>query len=66
MGARLPVVGGPLLTFPFALIQGGWTFTLTKSLTYVLVVHLLFDAVVFSVIVYAHTGGWPAIFLLSP
>ncbi|QAY75046.1 CPBP family intramembrane metalloprotease [Agromyces protaetiae] len=55
---------GPLLTIPFALVQG-WTFTLTKSLTYVLVVHLLFDAVVFSVIVYAH-NGWPAIFLLSP
>ncbi|WP_127793098.1 type II CAAX prenyl endopeptidase Rce1 family protein [Agromyces sp. LHK192] len=55
---------GPLLTVPFALIQG-WTFSLTKSLTYVLVVHLLFDAVVFSVIVYAH-NGWPAIFLLAP
>ncbi|MRG61385.1 CPBP family intramembrane metalloprotease [Agromyces sp. CFH 90414] len=55
---------GPLLTIPFALIQG-WTFSLTKSLTYVLVVHLLFDAVVFAVIVYAHTG-WPPIFLLAP
>ena len=55
---------GPLLTFPFALLQG-YTFKLTKSLTYVLVVHLLFDAIVFSVIVYAH-NGWPAIFLLAP
>ena len=55
---------GPLLTIPFALLQG-YTFKLTKSLTYVLVVHLLFDAVVFAVIVYAHTG-WPAIFLLAP
>lgn len=54
---------GPLLTIPFALIQG-WTFTLTKSLTYVLCVHLLFDAVVFAVIVYAH-NGWPAIFLIA-
>ena len=55
---------GPLLTIPFALIQG-YTFKLTKSLTYVFVVHMLFDAVVFAVIVYAHTG-WPAIFLLAP
>src|ERR671920_1814845 len=51
---------GPLLTIPFALLQG-FTFKLTKSLTYVLVVHLLFDAIVFAVIVYAH-NGWPAIF----
>lgn len=55
---------GPLLTIPFALVQG-WLFTRTKSLTYVFVVHMLFDAVVFAVIVYAHTG-WPAIFLLAP
>jgi membrane protease YdiL (CAAX protease family) len=55
---------GPLLTIPFALIQG-YTFKLTKSLTYVLVVHLIFDAVVFCVIVYAH-NGWPAIFPLVP
>ncbi|MDQ2660938.1 MAG: CPBP family intramembrane metalloprotease [Actinomycetota bacterium] len=55
---------GPLLTIPFALIQG-YTFKLTKSLTYVLVVHLLFDAIVFCVIVYAH-NGWPAIFPLVP
>jgi membrane protease YdiL (CAAX protease family) len=55
---------GPLLTIPFALIQG-YTFKLTKSLTYVLVVHLIFDAVVFAVIVYAH-NGWPAIFPFAP
>ena len=55
---------GPLLTIPFALLQG-YTFKLTKSLTYVLAVHLLFDAIVFAVIVYAH-NGWPAIFLLAP
>jgi membrane protease YdiL (CAAX protease family) len=55
---------GPLLTIPFALLQG-YTFSLTKSLTYVITVHLLFDAVVFLVIVYAHTGV-PPIFLLAP
>jgi membrane protease YdiL (CAAX protease family) len=54
----------PLLTIPFALLQG-YTFSLTKSLTYVITVHLLFDAVVFLVIVYAHTGV-PPIFLLAP
>ncbi|RXZ67471.1 CPBP family intramembrane metalloprotease [Agromyces albus] len=55
---------GPLLTIPFALLQG-YTFTLTKSLSFVITVHLLFDLVVFLVIVYAHTGV-PPIFLLAP
>jgi membrane protease YdiL (CAAX protease family) len=55
---------GPLLTIPFALLQG-YTFKLTKSLAYVITVHLLFDLVVFLVIVYAHTGV-PPIFLLAP
>jgi membrane protease YdiL (CAAX protease family) len=44
---------GPLLTIPFALLQG-YIFTKTKSLTYVVVIHLLFDAVVFLAIVHAH------------
>ena len=44
---------GPLLTIPFALLQG-WIFTKTKSLTYVVIIHLLFDAVVFLAIVHAH------------
>lgn len=45
---------GPLLTIPFALVQG-FTFTITrKNLLYVVVLHLLFDAVVFAVIVHAH------------
>ncbi len=43
---------GPALTVPFALIQG-LTFAVTASLTYVLLVHLLFDAVVFAVLVHA-------------
>ncbi|HRN29442.1 MAG TPA: CPBP family intramembrane metalloprotease [Terrimesophilobacter sp.] len=53
---------GPLLTIPFALVQG-FTFNLTKSLTYVLVVHLLFDAIVFLVIVGARNPGWLPIFV---
>ncbi len=44
---------GPLLTIPFALLQG-YIFTKTKSLTYVVIIHLLFDAVVFFAIVHAH------------
>jgi len=52
---------GPLLTIPFALLQG-WTFSKTKSLTYVVCVHLLFDLVVFAVLVHAHNRDWLAIF----
>lgn len=44
---------GPLLTIPFALVQGA-IFSWTKNLLYVVTVHLLFDAVVFLVIVHAH------------
>jgi membrane protease YdiL (CAAX protease family) len=54
---------GPLLTFPFALLQG-YTFSLTRSLGYVITVHLLFDLVVFLVIVHARNPGALPIFLL--
>jgi hypothetical protein len=47
---------GPLLTIPFALLQG-FIFMKTRSLTYVVTVHLLFDAVVFLVLVHAHNPG---------
>lgn len=47
---------GPLLTIPFALVQG-YIFMRTRSLWYVVTVHLLFDAVVFGVLVYAHNPG---------
>lgn len=53
---------GPLLTFPFALLQG-YTFSLTKSLSYVVSVHLLFDLVLFLALVHAHNRDWLAIFL---
>ncbi|GMA34413.1 hypothetical protein GCM10025876_06170 [Demequina litorisediminis] len=46
---------GPLLTVPFALVQG-WIFACWKSLGYVVTVHLLFDAVVFAVLVHGHLG----------
>lgn len=53
---------GPALTIPFALLQG-YIFHRTKSLTYVLIVHLLFDFVVFLVIVHAHDPASLPIFL---
>ena len=53
---------GPLLTFPFALLQG-YTFKLTKSLTYVVSVHLLFDLVLFLALVHAHDREWLPVFL---
>ena len=55
---------GPLMTFPFALLQG-YTFSKTKSLTYVVCVHLLFDLVVYLVLVHAHNPEWVRIFLFS-
>jgi hypothetical protein len=47
---------GPVLTIPFALLQG-FIFLRTRSLGYVVTVHLLFDAVVFAVLVHAHNPG---------
>ncbi|WP_136055884.1 CPBP family intramembrane glutamic endopeptidase [Microbacterium sp. K24] len=54
---------GPLLTIPFALLQG-FIFLRTHSLAYVVTVHLLFDAVVFAVLVHAHNPGLLPIFLV--
>ena len=53
---------GPLLIYPFALIQG-WIFKLTRSLTYIVCVHLLFDFVLFLVLVHAHNRDWLAFFI---
>lgn len=54
---------GPVLTIPFALVQG-FLFLRTRSLWYVVTVHLLFDAVVFGVLVHAHNPGLVPFFLL--
>lgn len=54
---------GPALTIPFALLQG-WIFLRTHSLAYVVTVHLLFDAVVFAVLVHAHNPGMLPFFLV--
>lgn len=56
---------GPLLTIPFALIQG-WLFSWAKTLPFVLTVHLLFDAVVFAVLVNAHHPDLFDIFITAP
>lgn len=53
---------GPVLTIPFALVQG-YIFLRTRSLSYVVTVHLLFDAVVFAVLVHAHN---PSMFDVFP
>ena len=57
---------GPVLTIPFALLQAV-IFMKTRSLCYVVTVHLLFDGVVFAVLVHAHNPGLlDGIFLVSP
>lgn len=56
---------GPLLTIPFALVQG-WIFRRTASLTYVVTVHLLFDLVVFMVLVHAHHPDVFDVFVTAP
>lgn len=56
---------GPLLTIPFALIQG-YIFVRTRSLGYVVTVHLLFDAVVFAVLVHAHNAELFNVFPTAP
>ncbi|MDC7120025.1 CPBP family intramembrane metalloprotease [Cellulomonas fimi] len=56
---------GPLLTVPFALVQG-WIFRKTASLTYVVSVHLLFDLVVFMVLVHAHEPSLFDVFVTAP
>ncbi|MBD5786472.1 CPBP family intramembrane metalloprotease [Cellulosimicrobium terreum] len=56
---------GPLLTIPFALVQG-WIFSWSKSLTYVVAVHLLFDLVVFGVLVHAHHPELLDVFVTAP
>ena len=52
---------GPVLTVPFALLQG-YIFQRTRSLTYVVTVHLSFDLIIFMILVHAHTPAWFDIF----
>lgn len=52
----------PFFIFPFALLQA-FIFTRTKSLSYIVSVHLLFDFVLFLVLVHAHNRAWIDIFI---
>ncbi|VXC10531.1 conserved membrane hypothetical protein [Arthrobacter sp. 9AX] len=52
----------PFFIFPFALLQAR-LFTITKSLSYIVTVHLLFDFVLFLVLIHAHNREWIDIFL---
>ena len=56
---------GPILTIPFALLQG-FIFVKSRSLAFVVTIHLIFDAVVFAVLVHAHNPELFAIFPLIP
>ena len=53
---------GPLLTIPFALMQA-WIFEKSRSVYYIITVHLLFDVVVFLVLIYAYHPEWAPVFL---
>jgi hypothetical protein len=52
----------PFFIFPFALLQAR-LFAITRSLTYIVAVHLLFDFVLFLVLVHAHNRAWIDVFL---
>ena len=56
---------GPLLTIPFALLQG-YIFQRTRSLTYVVTVHLTFDAIIFGILVHAYNPALFDIFVTDP
>jgi hypothetical protein len=50
------------LTIPFALVQG-YLFNRTRSLLYIVSTHLIFDCVLFLVLLPAHKPGWLPIFV---
>jgi hypothetical protein len=52
----------PVFIFPFALLQA-FIFTRTRSLSYIICVHLLFDFVLFLVLLHAHNRAWIDIFI---
>lgn len=56
---------GPLLTVPFALLQG-YIFARTRSLPYVVTVHLTFDVIIFGILVHAYNPGLADVFVTDP
>ena len=64
LGAGVPQVA-PRLTIPFALLQG-YIFARTRSLLYVVTVHLSFDLIIFAILVNAHTPQLFDVFVTAP
>jgi membrane protease YdiL (CAAX protease family) len=56
---------GPALTVPFAVLQG-YIFQRTRSLAYVVTVHLSFDLIIFMILVHAHTPALFDVFVTEP
>ena len=56
---------GPFFTVPFALLQG-YIFQRTRSLAYIVTVHLSFDVIIFMILVHAHTPALFNVFVTSP
>lgn len=56
---------GPLLTIPFALLQG-YIFQRTRSLPYVVTVHLTFDVIIFAILVHAYNPDLLNVFITDP
>ncbi len=56
---------GPLLTVPFALLQG-YIFQRTRSVPYVVTVHLTFDVVIFAILVHAYNPALFDVFVTDP
>jgi membrane protease YdiL (CAAX protease family) len=56
---------GPLLTVPFALLQG-YIFQRTRSLPYVVTVHLTFDVIIFGILVHAYNPALADVFVTDP
>lgn len=56
---------GPLVLFPFSLSQG-YIFRRTKSLLYIILIHLTLDFILYLALIHAHHPDWVSIFLLSP
>jgi membrane protease YdiL (CAAX protease family) len=56
---------GPLMTFPFAFLQG-YVFQKTKSLPFVVTIHLSFDMIIWAILVNAHNPGILDVFITAP
>jgi membrane protease YdiL (CAAX protease family) len=56
---------GPLVIFPFAMSQG-YIFKRSKSLLYIITVHLTIDFMLFLVLVHLHNPGHLRVFVTSP